>query len=181
MNNPIRISILHGIISATIFIPLIYFASPWHWPLLTKFYIWCNIALYSLFLCRWSKTNIKTLFFPLLLHLGFVIWPQTVLSFGLLTLAILSWIRSGICFTNRPAMRVLAEVVGFSVGTLFLLFWLPYSIPAGSLAILLFYLVQTIYFYLFPIQKSTDHNTKEFDPFITLKWKIETLLDKNLS
>ena len=56
MNKPIRTTLIFGFLSALCFIPLSSIPHYWHWQITYKLLILITLALYSVLLCRWSRT-----------------------------------------------------------------------------------------------------------------------------
>ena len=96
--------------------------------------------------CRPEDINI-----PLLLVTGVALWPNSSTGFILAALAVLSWIRSGICFKHVPLRAFIAEVLTITGGAGYYILWRPDSPVTLALALWLFFLVQTLYFFIVPI------------------------------
>jgi len=152
MMKPIRTTLIFGIISCLAIIPLS-FVSNLHWQgaVTFKLFFLLNLILYSVFLCRWSNTRLISVFFPLLLVTGVALWPNSSTGFILAALAVLSWIRSGICFKHVPLRAFIAEVLTITGGAGYYILWRPDSPVTLALALWLFFLVQTLYFFIVPI------------------------------
>lgn len=179
MNKPIRTTLIFGLLSALSVIPLTSVPVYWGWSISCKLFWWTNLTLYSVLLCRWSRTRPVAILFPLLLLLGMAIWPYSHNGFILIALAVFSWIRSGICFNTVPLRAVIAEIVTLAGGVGFVLFWWPDSSLALSLAIWLFFLVQTLYFYIIPTAAANDPTSVSSDAFEQARREMERLLETN--
>jgi hypothetical protein len=177
MNKPIRTTLIFGFLSAVCFIPLSSIPHYWHWQITYKLSILITLALYSVLLCRWSRTPLVTILFPLLLFLGVALWSHTHFGFLLLTLAVFSWIRSGICFKNVSIRALIAEILTMAGGTVFLLFWWPATSISQPLAIWLFFLVQSLYFYIIPGVAGHDRFSVSSDLFEQACRDMERLLE----
>ncbi len=178
MNRPVRTTLTLGILSAICVIPFTQIAIFYMgWPMTYKLFILVNLGIYSILLCRWSNTDIITILFPSLLLLGLAIWPDTYFGFTLVALVVLAWIRSGICYKKSPMRGVIAEIITMG-GTGFILFWWPSSSLAQPLAVWLFFLVQSLYFFIIPetINQTTTFST---DPFEQTSKELARLLESN--
>lgn len=135
------------------------------------------LCIYSLFLCRWSKTEFISVLFPLLLLTGVGLFHQHAGSL-IFIFCIFSWIRSGICYSKTPLRAVLAEVVTLVGGFGIALFcWSP-SVLMFSLSVWLFFLIQTLYFYIVPelAEENTMVNGRA-DSFERARRELERLLE----
>jgi len=180
MKKPIRTTLFFVLLSALCFIPFSQvLTSSLGWLLANKLFLLLNIFLYSVLLCRWSRTSLAAIMFPLLLLSGVALWPHTNTGFILVALAVFSWIRSGVCFKSVPIRAMIAEITTIVAGVGFMLFWWPNSTLAQPLAIWLFFLIQTLYFYIVPgiTKQCPDSVTK--DSFEKTCREMERLLDNN--
>jgi hypothetical protein len=110
----------------------------------------------------------------LLLLSAFLIESATVFLFT--SLAILSWIRSGICFKRRPPLKRLGAEAGLCLaGGLLVYGAVPGATPAWALGVWLFFLIQALYFVLFEYQ-SAPHTKIEADPFEKARMAAEKIL-----
>ncbi len=176
--KPIRTTIIFGIFSALLAIPCIYFQIFfWGWPLTQNVFLASILILYSLLLCRWSKTRITTVIFPLLLMAGLSILPGLHTGFILLALLIFGWLRTGICFHHAPIRAMIAETVTLTGGLVFIAFWWSHSNLALPLAIWFFFLLQSLYFYIAPLPQQTNTTFNSPDPFEQASREIQRLLD----
>ena len=176
MTKPIRTTLIFGILSAVSVIPLPHYASIlWGWPVAIKTFVLINLTLYSSLLCRWSNARIVSIIFPLSLLTGMVLWPLTCSGFVLASLAVLGWVRSGICFKERSIRIVLAELITIVGGAGFLVFWQPGSTNVLPVAIWFFFLVQTIYFYIIPCKVEIPGEGRA-DPFEQASRDMERIL-----
>lgn len=180
MKEPVRTTLFFGLLSALCYIPFTQIlTSSLGWLMAYKLYLIINISLYSMLLCRWSRTHLIAIGFPILLLLGVALWPHTYTGFILVALAVFSWIRSGICFKNVPVRAMIAEIATMMGSACLILLWWPNSSLAQPLAIWLFFLVQALYFYIVP--GITEHRSNSFstDSFEQACREMERLLDSN--
>ena len=95
MNKPIRTTLVYGLLSALMMIPVIWYQHTYRpWPKAMELALWADLAVYAVLLCRWSRTRFSTVFFPLLLLFGVAVWPRVHFGFILMALGVFSWIRS---------------------------------------------------------------------------------------
>ncbi len=182
MRNPIRTTVIFGLISAILAVPLAYLPINFdELSLASRAYLFTNLIFYTGLLCHWSKTPLPAILFPSILLLGLVVWPPVQTGFLLVSLIVFSWIRSGICFKENSTRAILAEIITLIGGFCFVLFCLPNSILALPLAIWLFYLIQTLYFYIVP--NITEDNIEQLpsDSFEQARAEMERLLDNHLN
>lgn len=178
MNRPVRSTVVFGGASALCALSLSLFQVPWVWPMLFQLFLAANLLIYSTLLCRWSRTGVSVLFFPALFAALAVIWPNGHLPFLAVILAMLSWIRSDICYQDARFRALLTEGMMLIGGVGFLLFRRPDSIFALPLSVWLFFLVQSLYFYLVEDDvQSTDCKTA--DPFELSSREMERLLENS--
>jgi hypothetical protein len=116
----------------------------------------------------------------LALLLGAALWPGAGNGFIWLTLGVLSWIRSGICFRRAPLRALTAELVTTAGGAgLVVMLWQPSAI-AQALAVWLFFLCQTLYFFIMPV-KAVEGKNSHGDTFEKARQDLERVLDSSLS
>jgi hypothetical protein len=96
--------------------------------------------------------------------------------FYLLSLAITSWIRSGICFRNPSRMQILVEVLLCGFGGILVLMFTPDSGFAWMSSIWMFFLIQTLYFLIFENITIVPEALNETDPFERASGQAETIL-----
>lgn len=180
MTTPIRTTLIFGILSALSVIPLTHYPSIlWGWPVALKSYVLINLMLYSILLCRWSNARIVSIIVPLSLLTGMVLWPLSCSGFVLVSLGVLGWIRSGICFKELSIRIVLAELITIVGGAGFLVFWQPGSTIVLPVAIWFFFLVQTIYFFIIPCRIETPGEGRA-DPFEQASREMERILKTSI-
>jgi hypothetical protein len=145
-------------------------------PWLTFGIVWGLMAVYALALVRWSGRGFTEIVFPLLVLGGVgAVLPGAGVVFGL-TLAILSWIRSGICYPRSGFQVLFREGFLCGGGGLVLAFWGPSAPLAWALGIWLFSLVQALFFVLFEsgVQFPASPPADRFDQ---ARRRIEELLE----
>lgn len=150
MSKPIMMTLIFGLLSGFSIFPVTSFITQvWSWPVAIEGFVLLNLILYSALLCRWSKTPITWIVFPLVLATAIGLWCDGGAVYLLPVLAVFSWIRSGICFNDMPLRSGLAELITISAGGGFMLLQ-----PASSLSLFMsiwfFFLVQSLYFYIVP-------------------------------
>ena len=116
--------------------------------------------------------------FPLMLLFLAIFLVESTTSFFLLALVVIGWIRSGICFRKRAAIRLIAEVLLGFVGGILLTAISPGSAIAWALGVWMFFLVQTLYFIPFEDTDNLEEETVEMDPFEQTSRQAETILSK---
>jgi hypothetical protein len=174
--KPIRSTIVWGLIGGLIYIPL---CSALNliisWPLGFRLSPWILLSGYAILLSRWASRPLRSMRLPLLLLLlsAFLIESTTVFLFT--SLAILSWIRSGICFKKRPLLKRLGAEAGLCLaGGLLVYGAVPVATPAWALGVWLFFLIQALYFVLFEYQSVPPRI--EVDPFEKARMAAEKIL-----
>lgn len=178
MNKPVRTTLVFGLLSALVTVLVL-----WHQrsygarPLALELAIWFNLAGYAMLLCRWSRTRFSALVFPLALLLGVALWPGTRPGFLLMALGVFSWIRSGICFKNTPMRALAAELLTLLGGCILIAFWWPHAILAWALAVWLFFLVQSVYFFIIPADRYSRAIVENPDPFEQAFREAQRLLE----
>jgi hypothetical protein len=175
--RPIRSTIVWGLIGGLIYIPLCSVLNLiMFWPLGFRLSLWILLSGYAVLLSRWASRPLRSMGLPLLLLLlsAFLIESATVFLFT--ALAILSWIRSGICFKKKPLLKRLSAEAGLCLlGGLLVYGAVPGGTPVWALGIWLFFLIQALYFVLFEYQ-SRPHSRIEADPFEKAKMAAEKIL-----
>jgi hypothetical protein len=166
MKNPIRTTIVYAVFSGLVVVPAASVLSIYlDWPTAFKLTLWADLALYGVLMARWSGVRLLPLLFPLAILLGSALWPRTYGSFFILALGVFAWMRSGICFQGAPLRALSAEVLTLGGAAGLLLFSGGHSSMAWALTICLFFLIQTIYFFIVPAQGGTSMTRSEKDPF----------------
>jgi len=177
MNKPVRTTILFGLASGLLLLPVTWLMTTrLGWPLAFKLSLWVDAALYSVLLARWSRTRLLSILFPLLLLLGAALWPPAYAGFYLLALGIFSWIRSGICFKAPPLRRLTAEVITVVGGAGLAAICSPGNPLTWALTVWLFFLTQALYFFIVPGITDRQADAAPKDAFqVALKEAEKTL------
>ncbi len=166
MNRPVRTTIVFALLSGLLVVPAAWLLQRLIiWPIAFKLVLWADLAVYAVMLARWSRTSPGELVFPLALLCGVAIWPQTNTGFYLLALGMLSWIRSGICYRGTPVRAAMAEAVGIVGGCALVTALGGGSSAAWALNICLFFLVQSLYFFIVPNESAAYVEPSDGDPF----------------
>ncbi len=174
-HRPVRTTIILGGLGALVWLLADWAAGGyWAWPPMTFGIIWLMTASYAMALVRWSGRSILAVVFPLLvLAITGGVTPRYGVALGL-TLAVLSWIRSGICFPRAPLLSLFRELILCGGGGLVVALWGPSTPLSWGLGIWLFSLVQALFFILFePVSRSS---VPPPDPFDLARHRIEDLL-----
>ena len=176
ISRPIRATVIFGLICGLSFIPLLEGLS--HvipWPKALTLTLWIYIAVYSFVLTRWSGRSVLVIVFPLILIIISLFWIDSISLFLMLMLGILSWIRSGMCFTNHMGRKVFTELILSTGGGALVIGLTPASVLIWPLAIWMFFLVQALYFVIFESNLGKKEQI-ERDPFEQAKVKAEKIL-----
>ena len=180
MSKPVRTTIVFGLISGIVMYPAVMLLTPlMGWSAAVKMTLWGNIALYALLLARWGGSGTLGILFPLALLLGAALWPPTHAGFFLLALGVLSWIRSGICFTGAPLRALTAEFITVVGGAALVAFQVPSSTIGWAVGIWLFALVQSLYFFIMPGRDARKVHAST-DAFEEARRELEKVLETTL-
>jgi len=145
----IRTTIVFGLICALFFKPLqMIFSGFLSWPMPFRISIWIYIFLYGLLLARWGRKNIMGAVFPALILLILAFLNPSLNVFLLLSLCVLSWIRSGVCFPGSFVKTAGIELLVCFGGGFLVNAFAPRTGLSWALAIWLFFLIQSLYFIL---------------------------------
>ena len=175
--TPIRSTIIWGLISGFLYIPLIVGLSYFmFWPVSFQVSLWVLLAGYAVLLSRWAHRSLSAIGLPLVLLFIAAFFIRSTSAFLFTSLVMLGWIRSGICFKEKPFLkRFGAEIVlGLSTGLL-VSGAVPAAVMAWALGIWLFFLIQALYFVLFDYH-SDPQTTIEADPFEKAKMAAQKIL-----
>ena len=178
MNKPVRTTLVFGLLSALALVPVLWYQRSYGaWPMALELAIWFDLAVYAVLLCRWSRIRFAAVLFPLSLLLGVALWPRTHAGFMLMALGIFSWIRSGVCFRKTPLRALTAELVTVLGGSLLIALWWPRSTLSWAVALWLFFLVQSLYFFFVPANKAVREISEVSDPFEQARREAERVLE----
>jgi hypothetical protein len=130
-----------------------------------KLALWADIAVYGALMARWSGSPALSVAFPLAVLLATALWPGAYSGYFILALGIFSWLRSGVCFHGAPMRALLAETV--TVAGAAAMLWLigSTSYAAWALNICLFFLIQSLYFFIVPLHGKRIKAGASADPF----------------
>lgn len=166
MNSPIRSTVVYALVSGFLVIPLALMLSTYlYWSTALKLALWADIAVYGVLMARWSGTRLLSVAFPLAILLGTALWPGTYSGFFILALGIFAWMRSGVCFHGTPIRALMAEVITVVGAAAILLLIGSQSYAAWALNICLFFLVQSLYFFIVPPHRRRFEARTPVDPF----------------
>ena len=179
--KPLRSTIIWGLIGGLLFIPLCiglnYFV---RWPVSFQVSLWVLLAGYGVLLSRWAPKPLGSISLPLLLLFlaAFLISSPSVFMF--ISLVMLSWIRSGVCFKEKPFLKRIVVEIGLGlVAGLLLSVTLPAVTIDWALGVWLFFLIQALYFVLF--DHCSDPQAKiEVDPFEKSRMAARKILSNGI-
>lgn len=177
LQNPIRTTILYGLICGFTFIPVSF---AFNYMFMGSRGIFLTIFLfvagYTLFLSRWSRKPVLTSAFPLLLLFLAVFLADSPVVFYLLALVVISWIRSAICFRNSFGSRLAVEsLICIAAGVVIAVFT-PASASAWALAAWMLFLIQSLYFVIFDHGAEGLEDQYDPDPFERASRQAEAIL-----
>jgi hypothetical protein len=166
MNSPIRSTVFYALVSGIVVIPLALLLSTYlYWSTALRLALWADIAVYGVLMARWSGTRLVSVGFPLVILLGAALWPATYSGFFILALGIFAWMRSGVCFHGAPIRALMAEMITIVGAVAVLLLLGSQSYAAWALNICLFFLVQSLYFFIVPTHRKRFEAGTPVDPF----------------
>jgi hypothetical protein len=128
-------------------------------------------------LARWSRKPKVALVSPLTLLLGSALWTGIFGTFLFMALGGLSWIRSGICFNHTPFRTLVAETITIFGGAGLVAALNPDTAVTWSLSIWLFFLIQSLYFFLVPSPAALRKKNPSDDPFDHACRNVRRILD----
>lgn len=149
--HAVRLTILFGLAAGILFGPLHYLLTIFigHFPAMGLALGLC-LGGYGLLLTAWGRKNPTITLLPALLPVLAVTAGLPINTF--LLLAILAWVRSGICFPRPLPAAIGIELLLGAGGVLLVGHFVPFPAHGGAstaMAIWLFFLVQSLYFVLF--------------------------------
>ncbi len=178
MKHPVRTTIVYAVLSGLAVVPAASVLSLYlYWPAAFKLMLWVDLAIYGVLMARWSGVRLLPLLFPLAILMGSALWPRTYSSFFILAMGVFAWMRSGICFQGTPLRALSAEVLTLGGAAGLLLFFGGHSSVAWALTICLFFLIQSLYFFIVPIRRRTFEARRERDPFEQAVEEAKKVLD----
>ena len=178
--RPVRTTVLFGLLAAVAFIPATLTLNlflPWSQTFCLV--LWFFVAFYGFLLARWTGTGLLGIFFPVVLLFLFALLGHSIFGFLLLAMGILSWMRSGVCFP-RPWGRSLATelLISLGGGALAIAFF-PNSPASWALGIWMFFLIQSLYFFLSGNTGEEEKDRAEEDPFEQARMRVERILSNS--
>jgi hypothetical protein len=175
--HPLRTTLVFGLICGLSFIPAnlaLSYLLPGPRPIYLT--LWLYTAGYSLLLSRWNKKPFLSSGFPLLLLFAMSFLVNSFAAYYLLSLVVLSWIRSEICFPNPNGRKLIVELLLCILGGIPAVVFIPASASAWVPGIWMFFLIQTLYFAIFEIKAITPEDPYETDPFERAGRQAEAIL-----
>ncbi len=164
MNATSRTTIVYGMIGAVMVWPAAGLLSGvLGWATAFKAMLWVCLSGYAMLLVRWSGKHALAPLFPLALLFGAVPWSGG--AFFCMLLGGLAWIRSGICFEHARFRAIIAESITIAGGVGLVAMIGPTTAVTGSLCIWLFFLVQSLYFFIVPSSTTVKESVRPADPF----------------
>jgi hypothetical protein len=150
LQRPVLTTVLFGLICGISFIPLnLVLNRMFFWPSTICLTLWLFSAGYGLLLGHWSKNKIMPVLSPLLILFIAAFLVESVAAFFFLALAVISWIRSGICFQEHGGIKLVVELLLCGVGGALITTFTPGSAFVWALGIWMFFLIQALYFVVF--------------------------------
>jgi hypothetical protein len=174
-------TVVYGLLCGVAFIPVVAALSQFlPWPAPFRFTIWLYLAGYLVLLTRWKRVTLSSILLPLLLLLCIALWGESTAVFGLLSLGILSWVRSGNCFQEGVLKTFSAEAALCLGGAALVVSFSPLSMTTWAVGVWMFFLVQSLYFLVFSDISTTEKGKSERDSFEQTKIKAEKILSTEL-
>ena len=179
LQRPVPATILFGFFCGMSFIPLnLVLNTMLFWPHAICLTLWLFTAGYAVLLCRWSSQKLIPVSYPVLFLLVTAFWVQSIGAFFFLALAVISWVRSGLCYGQRRGIRLVAELFICLTGGAWVAVFTPGSALAWTLGVWLFFLLQALYFVIFDSStaQSSGQAGQWVDPFIRASRQAEEIL-----
>ena len=179
--KPIRSTIIWGLIGGLLYIPLcVALSRLMLWPVSFQVSLWILLAGYGVLLSRWAPKPLKSISLPLLLLFLAAFFIRSTSAFLFLSLVMLSWIRSGVCFKEKPFLKRFGAEIGLGLATGLLVSGaVPAAALTGALGIWLFFLIQSLYFVLFDYRSDAEARI-EVDPFEKAKMAAQKILSSGI-
>jgi len=175
---PVRATIVLGGVGGAIGLLLQLLLGRGFWaPFVVQGLVWSVVAGYCWLLVRWSGRGLLAALFPLLILGGVAVWvvPGTV---GLaLALALVSWVRSGVCYPRSPGRALGREALLCGGGGLLAAGLAPAAPLAWAAGLWLFFLVQALFFILFEPQRQEVGRDPDLETFERARSAAERLLE----
>ena len=179
--KPIRSTIIWGLISGLLYIPLCIGLSRFIlWPVSFQLALWMLLAGYGVLLSRWAPKSLKSISLPLLLLFLAAFLIRSTNAFLFTAFVMLGWIRSGICFKAKPFFKRWGAEIGLGlVAGLLVSGAVPNAATAWALGIWLFFLIQALYFVLFDYCSDAEVEI-EMDPFEKARMEAQKILSNGI-
>lgn len=179
--RPIRSTITWGFIGGLLYIPLCVGLSRFIlWPLSFQVSLLVLLAGYGVLLSRWARQSLRSISLPLLLLFLATFFIRSTSTFLFTSFVMLSWIRSGICFKEKPFLKRFGAEIGLGLAAGLLV---SGAVPAvtivWALGIWLFFLIQALYFVLFDYRSDAQIKI-EVDPFEKAKMAAQKILTNGI-
>ena len=177
--RPVTTTIGFGLICGLSFIPLSQALSAVvSWSSAICLTLWLFAAGYALLLSRWSEQKFSTIFYPILVLLLAVFLVDSMAAFFLLALAVISWIRSGLCFPGQRGIRLAVEMLLCAVGGAQAAVFTPNAALGWALGVWMFFLLQSLYFVILDDRTISPEKKHAFgiDPFEQASRQAEAIL-----
>ena len=175
--HPIRTTLFFGLVCGLACIPAnLALSYVLRGPSATYLNLWLSAAGYTLLLSRWRKKPFLSGGFPLLLLFVTSFLVNSMAAFYLLSLVVISWIRSGICFQNPCGINLVVELLLCVFGGILMAVFTPGSAFAWVPAIWMFFLIQSLYFVIFENRSIIPEDQYETDPFERASRQAEAVL-----
>jgi hypothetical protein len=175
--HPIRTTLFFGLIFGLFFIPFnltIGYLLPGSKPIYLA--LWLSVAGYSLLLSRWNKKSILSSGFPLLLLFVMSFLVNSLAAYYILSLVILSWIRSEICSPNPDGRKLIVESLLCILGGVPVVVYTPAFAAAWVAGIWMFFLIQALYFTIFEIKAIAPEDPYQTNLFERAARQAEAIL-----
>jgi hypothetical protein len=179
LQRPVLTTVLFGLFCGISFIPLNLVLNHMFLPpnaiCLT---LWLFTAGYAVLLCGWSRQKLMPVSYPVLFLFLTVFLIQSIGAFFFLAMAVISWIRSGLCYQKRRGIRLVVELFLCLTGSALIAVFKPGSALAWALGIWLFFLLQALYFAIFDSNTATlvSQYEQAVDPFERASRQAEEIL-----
>ena len=175
--HPIRTTIFLGLICGLSFIPVnLALNYVLDGPRAAYLTLWLYAAGYSLLLSRWRKKPFLSGGFPLLLLFVASFLINSIAAFYLLSLVVISWIRSGIYFRNPCRVKLVVELLLCVLGGIPVVVFPPDSAFTWVLGIWMFFWIQSLYFVIFENRAVMPVGQYETDSFERAGRQAEVIL-----
>jgi len=184
IRRPILTTIGYGLVCGLALVPgCVTLTAVVSWSSAVCLLLWLFVSGYALFLSRWSAQPVSAIVLPIATLFLAVFMVNTVVSFFLLAQAVISWIRSGVCFQERRWARIAVEILIWIVGSALVSAFTPGRAIGWALGIWMFFLLQSLYFVFFENETNEPMHLKEFtlDPFEEASRRATAILDEGLT